>query len=243
MYADTRSTFEDFVSMVPFKVGKRLSLEAREARGIPQEHDVESPFAALVYGETDFDTIALGLATIQHKFGVDLRGCTFYDIGCGTGRPVFAAALLYPRWSKCVGIEILPELLSVARDELQEQWHDGMPYLPKGSKATVYRIGREARGVPLHWVEADAADVTACVDEEGTVHDWGADADVVYVCSTCFDKGTMAKLQAVAARMKQGSWFLSSGTHLEEVEGWKLVDSIECTFSWGAGTLFLCRKQ
>jgi len=34
---------------------------------------------------------------------------TFIDIGCGTGKPVFAAALLHP-FKKVIGVEILEDL-------------------------------------------------------------------------------------------------------------------------------------
>jgi ubiquinone/menaquinone biosynthesis C-methylase UbiE len=40
-------------------------------------------------------------------------GGKFVDVGCGTGRPVFAACLLHD-FDSCVGIEILTDLYKLA---------------------------------------------------------------------------------------------------------------------------------
>lgn len=42
----------------------------------------------------------------------------FYDLGCGTGKPVFAAAAVHP-WQRCVGMEILGDLHGICLKVLQ----------------------------------------------------------------------------------------------------------------------------
>ena len=51
----------------------------------------------LTYGETPFDALARPLALIEKRFGgLPAPGTgVFADIGCGTGKPLFAAALLH----------------------------------------------------------------------------------------------------------------------------------------------------
>lgn len=47
----------------------------------------------------------------------------FYDLGCGTGKPVFAAAAVYP-WKRCIGMEILNDLHGICERALQVSLDD-----------------------------------------------------------------------------------------------------------------------
>lgn len=42
----------------------------------------------------------------------------FYDLGCGTGKPVFAAAAMHP-WHRCIGMEILGDLHGICLKALE----------------------------------------------------------------------------------------------------------------------------
>lgn len=42
----------------------------------------------------------------------------FYDLGCGTGKPVFVAAAMHP-WQRCIGMEILGDLHGICLKVLQ----------------------------------------------------------------------------------------------------------------------------
>lgn len=42
----------------------------------------------------------------------------FYDLGCGTGKPVFVAAAVHP-WQRCIGMEILADLHAICLKVLQ----------------------------------------------------------------------------------------------------------------------------
>jgi len=80
------------------------------------------------YGEYDFDffTHLLHRAYIHYyhhnnnsmnhtdEINNNSKNITFVDLGSGSGRLVFTAAALYPTWTKCRGIEILPGLHQLA---------------------------------------------------------------------------------------------------------------------------------
>jgi hypothetical protein len=230
-YSALHAVYAELIQMCPFTVGKLVSLEARQELGVPE--DSETP---LTYGETDFSTLASALARIREVGGGALPQGAFYDLGCGTGKPVFAAALLGGgAWSACRGVEILEGLVCVAEDELLEQWKGGLPRLLRGSKEPTYAIPPGARRTPITFHVGDATQPGEC----GV--DWPADAAVVYACSTCFDEATMGGLASAAVRMAAGTFFCSSGTHLDGPR-WELVGETPSSFSWGAGTLFIARR-
>lgn len=81
-----------------------------------------------------FESFAIVLKKIQSKHdGFDDADETpkiFYDLGSGTSKPVFAAAMLY-NFKRCTGIEILDLLHNGAR-EIADKWDrskDGLLFL------------------------------------------------------------------------------------------------------------------
>ncbi|ETV66252.1 hypothetical protein, variant 1 [Aphanomyces astaci] len=68
-----------------------------------------SSSASFTYGEVDFFGLASLLAAVRPR-----PGQTFCDLGHGTGRAVFAAALLYPEL-RVLGIELVPSLFQASR--------------------------------------------------------------------------------------------------------------------------------
>mmetsp|Transcript_30944 Transcript_30944/g.75674 ORF Transcript_30944/g.75674 Transcript_30944/m.75674 type:complete len:263 (-) Transcript_30944:617-1405(-) len=61
--------------------------------------------SSVTYGEYDLRLFGKLLKAAQPK-----PGEVFYDLGSGVGRLVLAAGLLYPPFSACKGIELLPNL-------------------------------------------------------------------------------------------------------------------------------------
>ena len=63
---------------------------------------------AELYGEIEFDSLAIALEAIRARHG-GLGGAarteTFVDVGSGSGLPVVGAAAFHP-WREAVGIEI-----------------------------------------------------------------------------------------------------------------------------------------
>ena len=111
--AALQAKFESLVKAHPLEVGRTAS-KAGRADG-PEKQAI----ATLVYGEVRFDALALVLHTLRERYGaLSKPGGVFYDIGSGTGKPVFGAALLHC-WDKVVGIEVVQDLHNAALEMLE----------------------------------------------------------------------------------------------------------------------------
>ena len=99
-------------------IGRNLAECERAERGLNED--------STVYGEITFSSFKRIIENIDDALGgLGYRGggscCgnagnTFYDLGSGTGKAVFAAALLRgSRFKRCVGIELLRSLHEHAR--------------------------------------------------------------------------------------------------------------------------------
>lgn len=80
--------------------GLRISIRERNELKITEE--------GYAYGEIDIDTFANMILKIAKVYGSKKSGI-FYDLGCGVGQLVYAAAAVGD-FQKCVGIEILKSL-------------------------------------------------------------------------------------------------------------------------------------
>ena len=60
-----------------------------------------------MYGEISFESFGSCLEKIRKRYGgLKEKGGRFYDLGSGSGKPVFAAALLHD-FEKVIGIEVM----------------------------------------------------------------------------------------------------------------------------------------
>jgi hypothetical protein len=214
------AAFEELFAHLPFSVGRDLSVRDREERGVDDLRDAP----ALAYGETPLSTVAAALLRIeQPDLGGVPRGTDFLDVGSGTGKPVFAAALLFTSrvWRRCVGVELLPSLFQTSLEVL-DAFRGGLPFLQKGVKETQYRIPAAARSLPIDFFCGDAVGgpgaeplVDGAGEEVGPSDglDWSR-VGVAYACSTCFDEETMAKLAVAASAMRPGSYFVTASMPL-----------------------------
>jgi hypothetical protein len=87
-------------------LGKDLSLEDRRELNTFEKKN-------LIYGEMYFQELAEIFAYVESNCGGMPSGGAFYDLGSGLGKVALAAALLH-RFTRCVGIEILPKLADAA---------------------------------------------------------------------------------------------------------------------------------
>ncbi|CAN0412747.1 unnamed protein product [Ectocarpus sp. 12 AP-2014] len=125
------------------------------------------------------------LEKVQDSYGgLPEKDGVFYDLGCGTGKPVFAAAAVHP-WHRCIGMEILGDLHGICLKAL-ERWEGGLRH-----KVTV----GETKGGTAE-IEFVCGDFT--------VLDW-SDGDVVFANSTCFGDDLMKELAQGAAALKEGA--------------------------------------
>jgi hypothetical protein len=127
-----KALFIEITESFPVQVGKAISKKERE--------ETKQFQSRLTYGEIDFDSfgnrsillhycfdsvLALIFSRIKEVHGkpfigesgedgmLQRRGGYFYDLGCGTGKPLVAAALLH-EFDVCCGIEVLEGLYTAA---------------------------------------------------------------------------------------------------------------------------------
>ena len=149
---------------------------------------------------------------IRDKYGgFPRQGGRFYDIGSGTGKPVFAAALLHP-WNVCRGIEVLSSLHAASLDLL----------------ATWNRPEMQALLPP--WAIAEVEFIL----DDATAFPWD-DADVWFANSTCFDEELMRKLALIANRMRIGTYAITFTKRLPS-EHWQVLEAELYVMSWGYAT-------
>ncbi|CAM9319289.1 unnamed protein product, partial [Hapterophycus canaliculatus] len=162
---------------LPEEDGMKASRNERLSKGYKS--------VTLTYGEVS----ATGFADILSKIGASYGGLpekdgVFYDLGCGTGKPVFAAAAMHS-WSRCIGMEILSDLHGICLKALK-RWEGGLK-----NEVTVGDVQEEMAEIEF-----------VCGDF--TVLDW-SDGDVVFANSTCFGDDLMKKLAQGAAALKEGA--------------------------------------
>lgn len=88
----------------------------------------------LAYGEVEWSTLKLMVSYIEKQVWSSHVPGKFYDLGCGRGRAVLYMALLGP-FDLSVGIEVLPERISLAQQALAKL---KMSIPSAGSKVRLY---------------------------------------------------------------------------------------------------------
>src|SRR5438046_2754042 len=96
--------------------GYRVSLRERAMLKLQQHR-------AATYGEILPESFLQMVQAAQPK-----EGEVFFDLGSGTGKPVFLAALAFP-FSRAVGIELLAQMGAEARRVLERYRREVLPSL------------------------------------------------------------------------------------------------------------------
>ena len=280
--AARQAVFDKLVWALPFTVGKNVSNAARESAsqaGLQEAGSAAASSASasassasaassgadsglppdtdLTYGETPFPVIAWALAACHSlPSGLPPPGTgLFIDLGCGVGKPLYAAALLH-QWGVCRGIEMVEALLDEA-DLLLEDWRGGLPVLAPGSSCATNSVPPAAAAVEIELYAGDAVGVKGGSSSSSSSSGWQAPrgpglcsdpaahlwtpADFVYACSTCFSEGLLGALLAASLRMRPGAYFLLSSTHFEH-PAWEVVAEMSSAMSWGVATCYLQRR-
>jgi len=172
----------------------------------------------LIYGEVSF--LALAYILERHLPNCQSGGRVFYDLGSGAGRPIFAAALLHPFFTKLCGIELI-EGLAAASQELQFLFSkEILPHLPPAY---------HAQQIAFQYGDFLTAD-------------W-SDGDVVLSNSTCFTAELMARMEERAAQlMRPGALFITLTHRFQSAAAWELLESFERRMSWGPAEVFVHRR-
>lgn len=175
---------------------------------------------SFTYGEVEF----LPFSELLVKAGAK-DGDVFYDLGCGAGKAIIAAALSPVRFSKVVGVELLPGLCELARKaaaRLREiQNADMLPddYCSGGSSYS-----------PVEVVQGDMLQV-----------DW-SHADVMYLSSICFSDELMMGLAERARRLKPGTRIITLKHFPKYQDEFEILSSGWYKMTWGRINVLILKK-
>lgn len=165
------------------------------------------------YGEIPLFTFAAVLDKAQPK-----PEDVFYDLGCGVGKTVLAAALLY-KLKKAVGIEYFPEIHAVCL-----QCADTLRRLPRLSE---YFPDKELN---LEFQQGDLLDANI------------QDATIVFINATCFIGEQWLAIEEKLEGIQPGSRIILVTRSLAS-HRYKLLEHGVWPMSWGKAAVRVYLKQ
>eukprot|EP01041_Mallomonas_annulata_P000761 gene761-1448_t len=143
---ESQALFNELFAETSLELGKTLSKEERDRKHLNDEK-------SLIYGEVDYSSFYRVLRKINPA-----PGGTFYDLGSGTGKAVFAARLTQD-FARCVGVELLQGLHKQGRAVLERQ------YLCSGQSQQVALF--EGSLLEFDWVDGDVVFANStCFDDD-----------------------------------------------------------------------------
>lgn len=142
----------------------------------------------------------------------------FVDIGCGSGKPVFAAALIHD-FKFVQGIEILASLYFHCEEILEAKW-----------PLCVSKLHDFKNQIDVIFSHGDALQIS-----------W-EDADVVFMNSACFSIAMMEKFASLANGLKTGSFVLTVTKSLPSTD-FDLLVSFPMLQTWGISTVHLHKRK
>ncbi len=184
---------------------RRVSLDERRRLDLKDDH--------FVYGEIAYPTFAKMLDIAK-----PMPGDVFYDLGCGSGKSVFLAAMLYD-FSKALGVELLKPLYDLAAAQI-EKFEKQLP------------------------LQSEFAGKTFNIDfaHKDLLEQDISDGNIIYINATCFIgdiwEKTKAKLKAelpIGARVLLTTKSLPDDTYQQ-----KFSELLE--MSWGPCTINIYEK-
>ncbi|KAG7399611.1 hypothetical protein PHYBOEH_008399 [Phytophthora boehmeriae] len=209
--------FEALYQEHPLKVAKQASREERREREIIS--------MSLVYGEIAFAPFKVVLDVLKRWHHVLKKpGGVFLDIGSGSGKAVFAAALLHD-FDACQGIEVLEGLHAISQQVLQ-RWE-------KQIKPT-FALSMQKKRTRISFTLGDAL-----------VVDWPANADLIFLNSTCFGERLMHALaRKLAQCCKLGAIVITATHKIPDTHNFEVLRQLTVTQeAWGDATWYLHRKK
>ncbi|KAF4029595.1 Histone methylation protein DOT1 [Phytophthora infestans] len=209
--------FETLYLEHPLQVSKKASREERRDR--------EFISMSLVYGEIAFEPFKVVLDVLKRWHHVlNKPGGSFLDIGSGSGKAVFAAALLHD-FDACYGIEVLEGLHCISQEVLQ-RWE-------KIIKPN-FALSMQKKRTRISFTQGDAL-----------AADWPANVDLVFLNSTCFGERLMyAFARKLALSCKPGAIVITATHKLPDTQNFSVLRQLTVTQeAWGDATWYLHRKK
>lgn len=194
-----RKTNSDRISR---KERKRLDLEDNE----------------FIYGEIEFLSFFTILSKIKPR-----SGKVFYDLGCGSGKAVFTAAMFFDL-SKACGIELLPGLCTVSNN------------LIKKAQKLVSLNNTELKTSLLRKISR-----IQFINDNFLNHNI-ADADIVFINATCLSSSTWELIIEKLGNLKSGSHIIVTTKKILHAEFDILYQSKEL-MSWGMNSVNIYKKK
>jgi len=202
---ESEATYNELFVDTSLEMGKSLSKDERDRRNLNEDK-------SLIYGEVEYKSFFRILRKLNPE-----PGLTFYDLGSGTGKAVFAARLTQD-FGKCIGIEILEGLHNQAF-------------------GITHKYNTHFRQVLCSSQRQHAAVYMGSFLE----FDW-RDGDVVFANSTCFDDDLMTAMSKMAHNLKPGAIVVTFTKGLEPADGFELLEKKREKMSWGPATVFIHRR-
>lgn len=166
-----------------------------------------------VYGEAELQSIEKIFEFVEPK-----KGEVFCDLGAGVGKQVLTAALLYD-FGKVRGVEILTDLHKTSKDILEEFKKKYGSKLPEGKEMP------DIDFLKGDFLRADFSE-----------------ADVLYMCSTCFSDEMMEGIARAAEMMKAGSRVITLTKPLPS-DQFEEIHHEFYPMSWGTSQVFIYKKK
>jgi hypothetical protein len=187
-----------------------------DVNGMQTSHQDRAKLAndpyGLVYGEITFEGFSNMLAMVQPKAEE-----VFYDLGAGSGKAVFCAALLYS-WKKCCGIELLAGLHQLSLDQ-----HNKLQNLLKTHPHP------KSKPYPIQFIQSDflVSDIS--------------DAGVIFINATCFMEDFWQKVLEKLDTVKAGTRIIIASKRLAEGQ-YRLLAAGMLPMSWGMNSAYIYLK-
>ena len=221
--AECKAIYLDIAKLFPTDLGKALSKKERD--------DKELKVKTLVYGEVNFDSLANTFTKIKSKYGkpyigdsgsdgiLQSFGGKFYDLGCGTGKVCFAAAILH-NFEVCVGIELLEKLHEMSCQLVNAYNIKAKTRLPRDQDTEI---------VVKH---GDFLNRAVC--------DW-TDGDVIFANTVFFTDELYEQLTTLALLLRKGAIFICFTKPLPTKDFVVLERELQLQ-SWGSSSLYILQK-
>lgn len=166
-----------------------------------------------VYGEVSLPAVWDLLQAVGAK-----PGDVFYDLGCGTGKAVLFAGLLF-EFAKCAGIEYLQELHDYAEHSLNRFHAYIEPLLPAGRPRPA-----------LSFIHGDLRDQDI------------SDADIVFSHCTTWSDSLMDGVRDRAETLKPGAHIITVSRELPS-QKCVYLGMVPVQMAWGAATGYLYQRM
>ena len=214
----------DAYSLLEQRIPTAAGMVAARAAQLKRGPGANGP---LCYGEAGFCVLEYVFRCLRTKHGALLQdGGIFYDLGAGTAKPVFAAALLH-QFDTVRGIELVDELWEQSL-ALKELW--------VGEIVPALRVPTNSAVIEVDLILGDM------------LHEDWSDGTVVFANLTCFGTRFLQEIARKADLLAAGSIFFSTTNPLPS-DHWEILQVLKFSQNMGStnrtfsSTMYVQRKK